>query len=560
VLTQSKGAIAASALAIVTVGGSIAVIIHAAAPPSSTVTSPAALPVPVGSAATATMPSGTGAGTGLNGTGSADGGSASAQERSAGAKAAAAALPRSAGQGDPGPLATGSLPADGAVPGALSALQSLAAARAATTALSHSPQLMGEFAGPTPSASPTATAITAPTASASPTASPTATASAAPTLSATPTPTATDTPGSGSATPTPAASPTEATPAPASTPTTTGTGSPAAAEDDAFEVASAASATTRVPGIDVAGFQHANGRDIGWSQVAGAGYRFAAVKGTEGDYYVNPWGTTDLAQAKAAGLDVTPYHFAVPNASSGTEQAEFAVEYSGYATGTQMMPLMLDIEYDPYVATDGTNECYGLTTRQMTAWIAAFATEARSLTGQSPLIYTTANWWDTCTGGSTAFGADPMWVAAYGFARPPMPAGWSAWTFWQYTSGGTVPGVDSPGETDLDSFSPLVVGLIDPGSQASHWRTRVSVPIASLGTLARETLTYSATGLPPGLAIGGGLIAGTPAGTGTELQPRTYQVRLTAKNAAGATSTELFSWQVTPTCARYRANGSCPGA
>ena len=83
---------------------------------------------------------------------------------------------------------------------------------------------------------------------------------------------------------------------------------------------------------------------------------------------------------------------------------------------------MLDIEYDPYVSSDHINECYGLSHAAMTAWLAAFAQTARNLTGQYPVIYTTADWWDTCTGGSTAFGADPMWIAAYGFTSPPVPA------------------------------------------------------------------------------------------------------------------------------------------
>jgi GH25 family lysozyme M1 (1,4-beta-N-acetylmuramidase) len=310
----------------------------------------------------------------------------------------------------------------------------------------------------------------------------------------------------------------------------------------------------------VAGYQHQNGDTIAWSQVAAAGYKFAAVKGTEGDYYVNPWAVTDLAQAKAAGLDVTPYHFAIPNASTGTQQAQYAVEYSGYATGVQMLPLMLDIEYDPYVSSDHTNECYGLTAWQMTAWVAAFVTQARSLTGQYPVIYTTADWWNTCTGGSTAFGADPMWVAAYGSASPPMPAGWPAWTFWQYTSSGTVPGVDSPGQTDLSVLGPRVVGLINPGGQASRSHAKVSLAVGSLGALARQPLTYTATGLPPGLRVGAdGLITGTIASRGRSILRATYQVTLSAKNTAGMKSTVAFGWQVS-SCPRYLADGVCPSA
>jgi GH25 family lysozyme M1 (1,4-beta-N-acetylmuramidase) len=309
----------------------------------------------------------------------------------------------------------------------------------------------------------------------------------------------------------------------------------------------------RLPGLDVAAFQHPvssahpHGATIYWDTIARAGYKYAAVKATEGDYYVNPYAAGDLKSAKAAGLDVAPYHFAIPNASGGAAQAQFAVEYSGYAPGPRMLPLMLDIEYDPYNSTDHANMCYGLSAARMTAWLAAFVAEARALTGQYPVIYTTANWWDTCTGRSAAFGADPMWVAAYGFSSPPMPPGWKTWTFWQYTSSGTVPGVATAGTTDLDTFSPATVGLLSPGSQAGRCGSRVSLAVASLGALAGEALAYSATGLPPGLSVGkGGTIAGTVAASAAVKAPVTYRVTLSVKNGAGATATATFSWKVSP--------------
>ncbi|WP_300611519.1 GH25 family lysozyme, partial [Trebonia sp.] len=304
-------------------------------------------------------------------------------------------------------------------------------------------------------------------------------------------------------------------------------------------------AATTVPGIDVAAYQHPDGAPINWAGVYAAGYRFAAIKATEGDYYVNPWVLSDLAVAQTAGLYVTAYHFAIPNVSGGAEQARFAVQYSDYATGAKMLPLMLDIEYDPYVSSDGTNMCYGLSATQMTAWIAAFVSTARSLTGQYPIIYTTANWWDTCTGGSTAFGADPMWVAAYGFVSPPMPAGWPAYTFWQYTSTGTVPGVDSPGTTDLDDFNTGLAGLIDPGSQQNGVGARVALQVNSLAAVASLPLTYTATGLPPGLAINGagmisGVIGDVPGGTGDPV----YDVTIKAANAAGPAGSVSFAWHI----------------
>ena len=208
----------------------------------------------------------------------------------------------------------------------------------------------------------------------------------------------------------------------------------------------AAAASTSLGGVDVADYQHPNGAPINWAEVASAGYTFAAIKATEGNYYVNPYYASDVAEAKAAGLHVAGYHFAIPNVSDGVTQADYAVSNSDYAVGGQMLPLELDIEYDPY----SSNECYGLSQAQMVAWITAFVDEVQRLTGKLPIIYTTADWWDTCTGSAASFGADPLWVAAYGTGSPLLPAGWSSWTFWQYTATATVPGI--PGSVDADYF------------------------------------------------------------------------------------------------------------
>ena len=42
-----------------------------------------------------------------------------------------------------------------------------------------------------------------------------------------------------------------------------------------------------VQGVDVSSFQHGPSVGINWSQVAGAGYKFAFVKAAEGNYYLN---------------------------------------------------------------------------------------------------------------------------------------------------------------------------------------------------------------------------------------------------------------------------------
>jgi len=293
-------------------------------------------------------------------------------------------------------------------------------------------------------------------------------------------------------------------------------------------------ATAGARAVDVASYQHPHGAGINWGQVARAGYRFAFVKASEGNYYGNPYFATDLAQAKAAGLFVTGYHFAIPNLSSGASQADFAVKHTRYAADGRTMPLALDIEYNPYGAT-----CYGLTAARMVAWISAFTAEARRLTGQPTIIYTTADWWRSCTGDNAGFRSDPLWVAAYGRNSPPMPSGWRQWTFWQYTSNARVPGIAA--KVDVSYFGRAVLQLLDPGAQRSLVGTAIRLQVGSLNAAAGQPPVYTAAGLPPGLSIrASGLIVGTVAASATGV----HAVTVTALTPLGVTGSVSFTWTV----------------
>src|SRR5215469_1752251 len=304
--------------------------------------------------------------------------------------------------------------------------------------------------------------------------------------------------------------------------------------------ATTTAASTFLNGIDVASFQHPNNAAIDWTQVAGAGYTFAAVKATENTNYVNPYYSNDATAATTAGMYVAAYHFAIPNASTGAAQADWAAQNAGtaqnaadYQVGGHYLPLMLDLEYDPYNKTDHLNECYGLTPSAMVSWISSFMTEATTLTGAAPVIYTPANWWDTCTGGSTAFGGDVIWIPAYSVATPgTLPAGWNTWAMWQYTSSGSVPGIT--GAVDLDYFSG------GPQAEQTAANAPASVQIYTLNALAGQQVSYTATGLPPGVSISsaGGI-------TGTPTAPGSYQVTVTASSSAAVLpATVSFTWAV----------------
>lgn len=71
--------------------------------------------------------------------------------------------------------------------------------------------------------------------------------------------------------------------------------------------------------------------------------------------------------------------------------------------------------------------------------------------GRTPVIYTSASFWNAALGGTTAFAGYPLWVAHYtSNALPNMPAGFSNFVFWQYSDAGNVAGIT--GKVDLDWF------------------------------------------------------------------------------------------------------------
>ena len=205
-------------------------------------------------------------------------------------------------------------------------------------------------------------------------------------------------------------------------------------------------------GVDVASYQHPNGAAINWRRVHASGIGFAAVKATEGAYYRNPYALADLVHARAAGLSVVAYAFAIPNGNGASRspvtQANHLLRFLGPMS--RRVPVMLDIEYNPY-----GRECYGLTARAMVAWISAFNSEVKAKTGRKPILYVPASWWAACTRSNKGFGQRKLWVPDYTTApRPQLPAGWKTWSFWQYTSIGTVRGIQAPGHTDLDRANP----------------------------------------------------------------------------------------------------------
>ncbi len=211
-------------------------------------------------------------------------------------------------------------------------------------------------------------------------------------------------------------------------------------------------------GIDTS---HWNGV-INWAVVATNGIKFAFTKATESNWYADDTLDANMANARAAGILIGPYHFARPTNNTATAQADFFVSVAGkYMTNGFLRPV-LDLEVE--------GSALGKTA--MSTWANTFCNRVKTLTGVSPIIYTgqdfalnylnitVTNW--------------PVWIATWpcGSCVWPCPAPctpdvqnanpsctpWTKWAFWQYAGEVTsLPGC--PSTTDLDVFNGTLAEL-----------------------------------------------------------------------------------------------------
>jgi GH25 family lysozyme M1 (1,4-beta-N-acetylmuramidase) len=194
-----------------------------------------------------------------------------------------------------------------------------------------------------------------------------------------------------------------------------------------------------IQGIDVASYQgYPN-----WTSVRNSGKTFAFTKATEGTTYTNPYFATNWSRMKSAGLIRGAYHYGHPSVDP-VAQADYFCNVVRPTHGDLQMAL--DIE-----TTDGRSPS------QVRSWIVAFINRIVYRTGRPGIIYTGFYFWRDSAGNGSNLNC-PLWLAAYvSNPAPYVPAAWSTWSFWQYTSSGSVPGVS--GNVDRDAWNGSLAGL-----------------------------------------------------------------------------------------------------
>ncbi|PWU44910.1 hydrolase [Micromonospora globispora] len=170
---------------------------------------------------------------------------------------------------------------------------------------------------------------------------------------------------------------------------------------------------------------------------------------TEGTSYKDSNFNSNYTNAYYAGVIRGAYHFARPNISGDAAQADYLASNGGaWSADNRTLPAALDLEANPYSG----GYCYGKTTSGMRTWISDFLNRYKYRTTRYAVIYNTTSWWNQCTGSWTGpWTNHPLWIARWSTSPGTLPAGASVWSFWQYTSSGTVSGIS--GSVDRDYWN-----------------------------------------------------------------------------------------------------------
>lgn len=193
-------------------------------------------------------------------------------------------------------------------------------------------------------------------------------------------------------------------------------------------------------GIDVSYYQGT----IDWDAVAADGVEFAFVRVSDGLGYPDSQFDANWQGAADAGILRGVYQF-FRSDEDPVEQANYLLTQMG-TLGDGDLPPVIDVE-----STDGQSA--STIASNVQAWIDTVETA----TGRMPIIYTGSYFWQDNVG-SDAFSSYPLWTAHYGVSCPNIATQWDDWTFWQYSSSGSVAGIS--GNVDTNWFNGSLTDLL----------------------------------------------------------------------------------------------------
>lgn len=185
-------------------------------------------------------------------------------------------------------------------------------------------------------------------------------------------------------------------------------------------------------GVDVSVFQGS----VDFGRLRDAGIQAVYIRASYGENGVDAYFRTHYDSARAAGLHLGFYHYLTADTEAdAVAQADFFVS------------LLQGLDYDMRPVLDF--ELDGLGRAQATAVASAFLRAVEARTGILPALYCDSD--DANDLFAASMARWPLWVAQWGVETPGVTRNWTAWTGFQYTDQGLLPGVE--GYVDRDRFT-----------------------------------------------------------------------------------------------------------
>lgn len=214
-----------------------------------------------------------------------------------------------------------------------------------------------------------------------------------------------------------------------------------------------------IHGIDVSEFNvkyKGNDRQwIDWNKVKASGVQFAFIRvagrgwGSAGNFYNDSTFLQNYKGAKAAGLKIGVYILSqATNEREAIEEANYIINKIRQNNMTIDLQVVMDYEFTP--AGSGGRLRKALITDKMpksqaTNICMAFCNTVAA-NGYRPMLYADANMMKNYLNGNTIAQKYPVWLAQYNNVVTYK----GAYSYWQYTSSGSVPGIQ--GSVDLDYY------------------------------------------------------------------------------------------------------------
>ncbi|WP_051217058.1 GH25 family lysozyme [Butyrivibrio fibrisolvens] len=198
-------------------------------------------------------------------------------------------------------------------------------------------------------------------------------------------------------------------------------------------------------GIDVASYQGV----INWQKVAASGVGFAMVRvgyrSNDGVLHEDANARYNLQEANKYGIKTGAYFFSrATSQDEAIQEANLCISIiSGYS-------ITYPVAYNCEGYNKSTSRQYGISMQDRSSYAQTFLSTVKSA-GYTPMFYASRNElaggtdWDT----ASLAGSNKIWLAYYPSDPSVTSPGYSgSYCMWQYTSKGSVPGIE--GNVDID--------------------------------------------------------------------------------------------------------------